>query len=66
MMDRIKHVQTGTGQVGFLFGRGDRWLLEIFVGGPDGFQQVAEWATLQEAKEWLRTQGFKPEQPNIT
>jgi hypothetical protein len=61
-MERTKYIQSGTGQVGYLSGRGDRYCFEFFVGGPDGFQQVAEWTTLQEAEEWLHAQGFKAEQ----
>jgi hypothetical protein len=61
-MERTKYIQSGTGQVGFLSRHGDRYHFEIFVGGPDGFQQVAEWTTLQEAEEWLNAQGFKPEE----
>ena len=54
-MERTKDIQSAAE-------RGDRYHFEFFVGGPDGFQQVAAWTTLQEAEEWLHAQGFKAEQ----
>ena len=44
-MDRIKYVQSGTGQVGYLSvdEEGKPWVFELFVGGPDAYQTLAQW-----------------------
>ena len=62
-MDRTKYIQSGTGQVGYLsFIETDKsWVFELFAGGPDGYQTVAQWETRDEADRWLAEQEFEPE-----
>ena len=62
-MEKIKYVQSGTGQVGYLsvVEEDKLWVFELFVGGPDAYQSVAQWESRDEADRWLEEQEFRLE-----
>ena len=61
MMERKKYVESGTGQVGFLFHdeRKGTWVFALFVGGPDPYVPAGEWTTESEAETAISQMGYE-------
>ena len=57
---RIKYVEAGTGQVGYLVqgGEEESWVFELFTGGPEPYHRVREWDSKEQAEVSLQEMGF--------
>ena len=59
--NRVKYMQRGSGQVFYLShdAKSGDWMIEMFVGGPDGIQPIGSWPSQAEAVEKLREMDCK-------
>ena len=55
--ERDKYVQIGTGQVFYLYRdeEADRWVVDMFAGGPEGTRRVSDYRTREEAEAYMRS-----------